>query len=245
MLLDGRGALYAASGLKDAPMPAHYEPLQSVVRNELYAQQSNPALGEYHRDDNPYNGAVNEAYPHVLTTYRVTEMSGIMTRYIPWLAELQPSAFCEIDPQLAVQEGIKNGDWATISTAVGEIEVRVLVSGRMKPLRVGSRGEGRRRVHQIGIPYNYGSMVALARGDSVGTLIPIALDPNVSIHESKTLTCAIRKGRRPQHRSDAIDAPVPKSEQKAMGQPEGAWMSGGHGRGYQQAQGEDQGASTP
>jgi formate dehydrogenase major subunit len=195
MMLDGRGALYVAAGLKDAPMPAHYEPLQSVVQNELYGQQSNPALGEFNRPDNPYAKPVDDAYPHVLTTYRITEMSGIMTRYIPWLAELQPAAFCELDPELAVAKGIKSGDWVTISTPVGEMEARALVSGRMRPLRVTSNGV-RKRIHQIGIPYNYGTMVALAKGDSVGNLIPIALDPNVSIHESKTLTCAIRFGRR-------------------------------------------------
>ena len=60
-----------------------------------------------------------------------------MTRYVPWLAELQPSAFCEIDPELAVEKGIKSGDWVTLSTALGEIEVRALVSGRMRPLRLG------------------------------------------------------------------------------------------------------------
>lgn len=246
MLLDGRGALFVASGLKDAPMPAHYEPLQSVVQNELYSQQSNPTLGEYDREDNPYNGKTSDEYPYVLTTYRVTEQSGIMTRYIPWLAELQPSAFCEIDPELAVEKGIKNGSWCTIATAVGEIEVRALVSGRMRPLRVGTRGGGKKRIHQIGIPYNYGSMVALARGDSVGALIPIALDPNVSIHESKTLTCTIRPGRRKPHRSDNIDAPVPPNERTQFGQPtEGDWMSGGHGHGYQHMQGDNQGASAP
>jgi hypothetical protein len=81
-----------------------------------------------------------------------------------------------------------------------------------------------KRVHQIGVPYNYGSMVALARGDSVGTLIPISLDPNVSIHESKTLTCNIRRGRRPQYREGPVDEPVPANERSQFGQPEGLWM---------------------
>ena len=148
-----------------------------------------------------------------------------MTRYVPWLAELQPSAFCEIDPQLAVEKGIKSGDWVTLSTALGEIEVRALVSGRMRPLRLG-KGQ---RVHTIGVPYNFGNMVALARGDSVGTLIPISLDPNVSIHESKSLTCNIRPGRRPPHHRDAADEPVPSNERNALGQPLGDWMSAQHG----------------
>jgi formate dehydrogenase major subunit len=221
MMLDGKGQIFVPGGaLKDAPIPAHYEPQQSVIENALYKQQSSPVFGRYDRDDNPYNKPVDENFPYVMTTYRITEMSGIMTRYVPWLAELQPSAFCEIDPELAVSKGIKTGDWVTLSTALGEMEARALVSGRMRPLRLGKG----KRVHQIGVPYNYGSMVALARGDSVGTLIPISLDPNVSIHESKTLTCNIRLGRRPQYREGPVDEPVPQSEITPFGQPEGQWM---------------------
>ena len=239
MLAEGRGSLFVASGLKDAPLPAHYEPIQSVVENELYAQQSNPALGSYTRDDNAYNKPIDPAFPYVLTTYRITEMSGIMTRYVPWLAELQPAAFCEISPELAVERGIKNGNWVTISTALGEIEAKALVSGRMRPLKVG-KGQ---RVHQIGIPYNYGSMVGFARGDSVGNLIPIVLDPNVSIHESKTLTCNIRPGRRHAHQYDRVDAPVPADERRPFGQTDANQHEAGHGRGYQQMTGENGGAS--
>ncbi|HTC30233.1 MAG TPA: formate dehydrogenase-N subunit alpha [Candidatus Acidoferrum sp.] len=231
MMLDGVGQIFVPGGaLKDAPIPAHYEPQQSVVENALYKQQSSPVFGRYERDDNPYNKPIDENYPHVLTTYRITEMSGIMTRYVPWLAELQPSAFCEIDPELAVSKGIKSGDWVTLSTAVGEMEARALVSGRMRPLRLGKG----KRVHQIGVPYNYGSMVALARGDSVGQLIPISLDPNVSIHESKTLTCNIRPGRRAAYHEDAIDEPVPARERSSFGQPLGRWASAGSGAGQRQ-----------
>jgi formate dehydrogenase major subunit len=216
MMEDGKGALFVPGGaLKDAPLPAHYEPQQSIVHNELYAQQSSPVFGSYHRADNPYNKPIDDAYPYVLTTYRITEMSGIMTRYVPWLAELQPEAFCEIDPELAVEKGIKSGTWVTLSTALGEMEARALVSGRMRPLRIG-KGQ---RVHQIGVPYNYGSMVALARGDSVGALIPVSLEPNVSIHESKTLTCNIRPGRRAAYRTDRIDEAVPAAERDPLGRP--------------------------
>ena len=240
MMLEGKAQLFVPGGaLKDAPIPAHYEPVQSVVQNELYSQQSNPAYGRYDRTDNEYNKPVDDRFPYVLTTYRVTEMSGIMTRYVPWLAELQPAAFCEIDPELAVIKGIKSGEWATLSTALGEIEVRALVSGRMRPIRLGGKKGKGKRVHTIGVPYNFGNMVALARGDSVGTLIPITLDPNVSIHESKSLTCNIRAGRRPANQRDAADEPVPSSERSHFGQPEGAWMSAQHGQ-SQKNEGEKQ-----
>ena len=223
MQLDGRGQLFVAGALKDGPVPAHYEPLNSVVRNAVYPRQQNsPMAFEWKRSDNPLMGTENPRYPYVLTTYRLTEMSGIMTRYVPWLAELQPALFAEIDPELAVEKGIKNGDWCTISTAVGEIEARALVSGRMRPLRLGKG----RRVHQIGVPYNY-SPLGKATGDSVGDLIPLSMDPNVSIHEAKTNTCDIRRGRRAARGRTAEDAPVPPSQRSEQGEatPHGAERS--------------------
>ena len=39
---DGVGWLYVATGLKDGPLPAHYEPLESAVDNPLYSQQTIP-----------------------------------------------------------------------------------------------------------------------------------------------------------------------------------------------------------
>jgi formate dehydrogenase major subunit len=215
MQVDGMGALFVTGALKDGPFPTHYEPMESVVENPLYGQQSNPTLREWDRDDNPYNGKQNPNFPYVLTTYRLTEQSGIMTRYVPWLAELQPSLFAEIDPALAVEKSIRNGDWVTVSTALGEIEARALVSGRMRPLRIG-KGKGRRLVHQIGVPYNYGSL-GFATGDSIGNLIPLALDPNVSIHEAKTLSCTIRVGRRRSGNNARVDAPVPPDQRSNFG----------------------------
>jgi formate dehydrogenase major subunit len=210
---DGRMQIFAAGTLKDGPFPAHYEPLDSVVRNHVYGQQNNPALREFDRNDNRYNGTQSPDFPYVLTTYRLTEHSGIMTRFVPWLAELQPALFVEIDPELAVLKGIKNGGWATVTTRVGEIEARALVSGRMRPLRLG-KGQ---RVHQIGIPYNYGTL-GYTSGDAVGDLIPLSMDPNVSIHEAKTLTCNIRPGRRAAYGRSEVDAPVPMSQHTKAGE---------------------------
>ncbi|MDQ6822968.1 MAG: molybdopterin-dependent oxidoreductase, partial [Candidatus Eremiobacteraeota bacterium] len=216
MQLDGRGQLFVSAALKDGPLPAHFEPLNSPVRNPVYPdQQNSPMSREWKRSDNPSMGTENPDYPYVLTTYRLTEMSGIMTRYVPWLAELQPALFAEIDPELAVQKGIRNGEWCTVITAVGEVEARALVSGRMRPLRIGAAG--RRRVHQIGLPYNY-STLGLATGDSVGDLIPLSMDPNVSIHEAKTNTCNIRAGRRAQRARSAVDASPKPGERTSQGE---------------------------
>jgi formate dehydrogenase major subunit len=192
MQADGKGWLFAPSGLVDGPFPTHYEPEESVVENPLYRQQCNPARLEWHRRDNPYHRSyADPRFPYVLTTYRVTEhhTAGGMSRWLSWLSELQPSMFCEVSRELAEEKGLRNGGWATISTARGEIEARVLVTDRVKPLRV--RG---RWVHTIGLPYHW-SYVGRVRGDPANELISFVADPNVSIQESKALTGSIREGR--------------------------------------------------
>ncbi len=114
-----------------------------------------------------------------------------MSRTVPYLAELQPEAFCEVSPQLAAERGLEHGDWATIITARQAIETRVLVTARIKPLRIQGRD-----MHLVGVPYHWGG-VGIVTGDSGNELLPIVLDNNVHISEYKVATCDIRPGRRP------------------------------------------------
>jgi formate dehydrogenase major subunit len=54
-------------------------------------------------------------------------------------------------------------------------------------------------VHQIGLPYHWGvGSDAVVSGDAANDLLGVTLDPNVQIQESKTGSCDIRPGRRPQ-----------------------------------------------
>ncbi|MBV9412985.1 MAG: formate dehydrogenase, partial [Acidimicrobiia bacterium] len=175
----------------------HYEPHESPFNNPLYKQQANPVRQVFHRKENLYNpthghpGA--EVFPYVMTTYRVTEhhTAGGMSRWLPYLSELQPEFFCEVSPELAAERGLEHKGWATIVSSRTAVEARVLVTDRMKPLRV----EGR-VIHQVGLPYHWGSK-GLSVGDSANDLFPLALDPNVHIQEVKAATCDIRPGRRP------------------------------------------------
>src|SRR5262249_54978794 len=73
MHADGAGWLWAPTGLKDGPLPAHYEPFESPVDNALYAQPTNPAADRRARPDNPWATSPDPDFPHVLTTYRLTE----------------------------------------------------------------------------------------------------------------------------------------------------------------------------
>jgi formate dehydrogenase major subunit len=95
---------------------------------------------------------------------------------------------------LAKEHKLTNGGWATIRTARGEIEARVLVTRRMRPLKIKGR-----IIHQIGLPYHWSSK-GLVRGDAANDLIGFVADPNVSIQESKAFTGNIEEGRKSQGR---------------------------------------------
>jgi formate dehydrogenase major subunit len=189
---DGKGWLFAPVGLKDGPLPVHYEPVESPVPNLLYDQvQHDPVAKTFDRPDNPYNPPEDPRYPYVVTTYRLTEhhTSGAMSRWIPWLSELQPELFCEISPTLAAEKGVNNTDWVTITTSRGKIHTRALVSDRIPVYKF----EGR-DLHTIGLPYHWGPN-GLVKGDVVNDIIPVSLEPNVAIHEAKAFTANLEAGR--------------------------------------------------
>ncbi|GAC1485089.1 MAG: formate dehydrogenase [Solirubrobacteraceae bacterium] len=197
MQADGRGWLFAPAGLTDGPLPTHYEPQDSPFANGLYEQQRNPVRQLISHAQNRYHpgpaDAGSDVFPFVVTTYRLTEhfTAGGMSRWTPYLAELQPEFFCEVSPELAALQGLEHAGWATIVTARNAIEARVMVTERMKPLRVQGRV-----VHQIGMPFHWGPN-GLATGDAFNELSSVAMDPNAHIQEVKALTADIRPGRRP------------------------------------------------
>jgi formate dehydrogenase major subunit len=198
MQADGRGWLFAPAGLKDGPLPAHYEPKESPLANAVYKQELNPARLEYEREGNRYHpppaqDPAGDPYPYVFTTYRLTEhhTAGGMSRFQGYLSELQPEMFCEVSPELAAERGLEHGGWATIISARAAIEARVLVTDRIPPLKMQGR-----TVHQIGLPYHWGNR-GIAKGDPANDLLALVLDPNVQIQECKAATCDIQPGRRP------------------------------------------------
>jgi formate dehydrogenase major subunit len=198
MQADGKAWLFAPAGLTDGPLPAHYEPQESPISNLLYRQERNPArhvtTSSRHNRYQPSDGeAGSSVFPFVATTYRLTEhhTAGGMSRWLPYLSELQPEMFCEVSPELAEQRRLVHGEWATIVTARAAIEARVMVTRRLAPLKVDGRV-----VHQVGLPYHWG-YAGCVTGDAANELSHLALDSNVHIQEVKAFACDIRPGRRP------------------------------------------------
>ena len=192
-MADGKGWLFAPS-LKDGPLPTHYEPWETPVPNLIYPEQPRSPTAKLHnRPDNRYQEIGDPRFPYVITTYRLTEhlTAGGMSRWVPWLAELQPHGFVEISPELAGDLGVNNGDWVTITTLRGEIESRALVTERVQPLTIDGH-----TLHHIGMPWHFG-FGGIATGGIANDLSALVEDPNSLIHEAKSFTCGLRRSDAP------------------------------------------------
>ncbi|MBJ7902938.1 molybdopterin-dependent oxidoreductase [Streptomyces sp. DSM 110735] len=200
MMGDGKAALYTPTGLVDGPLPTHYEPEESPVRNPLYGQQSNPTRTIYKKTFNPYNPSPpqphEEVFPYVFTASRYTEhhTAGAMSRTLPYLSELQPGLTVEVSPELAAERGLHHMGWAHVITSRTAVEAKVVVTDRLAPLKLDGR-----TVHQMWMPIHWGNL-GITTGDVTNDLIGVVLDSNVLIQESKVMTCDIQPGRRPRGR---------------------------------------------
>jgi formate dehydrogenase major subunit len=190
---DGVAWIFVSSGLKDGPLPTHYEPLESLFQNPMYpTQQTDPTAKKKERPDNAYASSPGDPrFPYVLTTYRITEhhTAGGMTRTLSHLAELQPELFCELSPELADHLEIEHGSWVTVITPRGLVSARALITPRMRPLWIDGQ-----RLHQVGLPYHWG-WKGMVKGDVVNDLIAISEEPNVRIMEAKALVCNVVPGK--------------------------------------------------
>ena len=191
MLADGKAMLFVPTGLRDGPLPTHYEPTESPTANALYTRQDNPTARRWTRPGNELHEPEDPDYPHVFTTFRLTELhcGGVMSRVQPHTAELQPEAFVEVPSELARTLGIKTRDWTVLSTKRGEIEVRARVTDRLRPFTINGR-----TIYQIGMPWVFGRE-GYATGAIANVLLAATGDANTSIHSTKAITCNIRSGR--------------------------------------------------
>ncbi len=207
---DGVASLYGP-GLTDGPFPEHYEPLECPIeKNLLSAQYNNPTVTRWEKEgvgtEHDTIATCDPRFPFICSTYRVTEhwQTGVQTRWVPWLAEMQPGMFVEIGEELAKERGFKNGEIVIVKSSRGEVEAVAIVTPRFKPFDIDGN-----IIHQVGIPWHYGWVTTADRkynandkkpeiftfGDSANLLTPYAGDPNTMIPESKAfMVNVVRKG---------------------------------------------------
>jgi formate dehydrogenase-N alpha subunit len=192
MKSDGKGWLFAPSGLNEGPFPEHYEPLESAIENPVSSVQNNPVIKLWDTDaDKDIGDKVGTAdeFPIICSTYRLCEhwQTGTMSRTLPWLAECQPDMFVEIGEELAQEKGIGNGDKVIVASARGQIEVVAVVTKRWRPFQLNGK-----KVHQVGMPWHFGWQ-GLATGDIANDLTAHIGDGNTMIPEYKVFLVDVRK----------------------------------------------------
>ena len=204
----GVGSIFGP-GLAEGPFPEHYEPLECPVEKNLMSPQyTNPAVKRFDIDgtDMDKRATCDPRFPLVCSTYRVSEhwQTGLMTRWCPWLAEMQPGMFVEMSVELGKLKGIKNGEQVTVKSIRGEVEAVAIITPRFKPFNIDGQ-----TVHQVGVPWHYGWVTTAMRkyvhgdkkpevftfGDAANLLTPFIGDPNTMIPESKAFMVNVeRKG---------------------------------------------------
>ncbi len=187
MKADGRGWLFVPSGLVDGPLPEHYEPFESPTDNVVNHVAFNPATKIY-KGPADLKGARGD-FPVVATTFRLTEhyQGGSETRNRPWLIELQPEMFVELNPAFAAEKGIRDGDMVTVESARGAVTVRALLTERVQPLTVNGA-----KTDVVALPWHWG-FSGLATGHSANVLTPTIGDANTLIQEDKAFLVRVSK----------------------------------------------------
>lgn len=188
MNAEGQARLFAPTGMKDGPLPEHYEPVESPVKNIMSSQQCNPIAVYYKGEFAKIAEMASPDYPYIGTTHRLVEhyQSGAVTRCCPTLAMLMPEMFVTISPTLAAKLGIKPGDMVKVSTIRGEIRCKANVLPIIKPLKVNGK-----EIEIIGIPWHWGYQ-GIVTGETANDLTPCVGDANTMIPESKAFLCNIQ-----------------------------------------------------
>jgi formate dehydrogenase major subunit len=188
---EGVARFFARGNMVEGPFPEHYEPFETpLADNPLNPGQrqalSNPAARVF-ADDAKQFGKVDE-FPHVATTYRLTEHFHYWTKHVRLNAVTQPEQFVEIGAALADELGIDNGSRVKISSKRGHIEAVAMVTRRIKPLQVDGK-----TVHQVGVPIHWGFLGVAKPGYLANTLTPFVGDGNTNTPEFKSFLVKVEK----------------------------------------------------
>ncbi|RRH92675.1 formate dehydrogenase [Variovorax beijingensis] len=140
---------------------------------------------------------VAEKFPYVMTSGRLVEYEGggEETRSNPWLAELQQEMFIEINPKVAAEKGIRNGERAWVHTPTGaKLNVQALVTERVgpdtvfMPFHFSGHWQG---VDMLG--YYPAGAAPVVRGEAINTATTYGYDSVTMMQETKTTVCNVEK----------------------------------------------------
>jgi formate dehydrogenase major subunit len=162
------------------------QPFQYRICNSEFATEQQRAIAEKRY----------EKYPIVLTSGRQVEHhgGGAQTRSSYILAELMPEVYVEINPKLAAEKGIKDGDMVWVESARGKIKVKAKLTERVneKTAFVPFHWNGIFEGEDYSNRWPEGT-AELVRGDSVNIITSPGVDQVTQMQETKVALCNIYK----------------------------------------------------
>lgn len=188
MQQEGVGRLFAIDKMAEGPFPEHYEPIESPIgTNPLHPNVVHNPVARIFARDLPNMGTAQE-FPHVATTYAITELFRHWTKHALLNAIAQPEQFVEIGEALAAAKNIAQGDSVRVSSKRGFILAKAVVTKRIRSLTIDGK-----RVETIGIPCHWGFEGATRKGFLANTLTPSVGDANSQTPEFKAFLVNVEK----------------------------------------------------
>jgi formate dehydrogenase major subunit len=188
---EGVARFFGRGNLAEGPFPEHYEPFETpLAHNPLSPKQAgalNNPIARVFKDDRAAFGKV-EQFPHVATTYRLTEHFHYWSKHVRLNAITQPQQFVEIGEVLAGEIGVKGGDMVRVASNRGYIQAVAVVTKRLRPLKADGKV-----VHQVGIPIHWGFTGLAKPGFLANTLTPVVGDGNTQTPEFKSFLVKVEK----------------------------------------------------
>ncbi len=183
------------------PVPIHREPLYTSRRDLVEKYPTYEDRKSFWRLPTRYQSIQAKDYstdfPIILTSGRLVEYEGggDETRSNPWLAELQPDMFIELNPRDANNNGIKEGDDVWVEGPEGgKIKVKALITRRVAagvaftPFHFGGHFQG----EDLRAKYPEGAD-PIVLGEACNTAFTYGYDSVTQMQETKCSLCRIIK----------------------------------------------------
>ncbi len=162
------------------PIPKHREPIHSprtdlVEKYPTYDDQTNNFRVDVRFKSEQSAKDWAKDFPTMLVTMRLVNLSGagMLERTSKYLSHITPDMFANINPQLAADYGIKDGDMMWLHSPQGtKIKVKARYSLRVTPDR-------------IALPYNFAGIM---QGFDMSANYPEGTKPYVIGESSNTIT---------------------------------------------------------
>ena len=202
---NGRARINAWN-LKDDPVPKHREPVHTPRPDLISKWPTYDDVKDHFRVPTLWKSLQKpewaKNYPVILNTGRQVEFEGggSAERNCWWLVELQPEMYAEIHPSLALQHGLKHGDWMWVESPED-------LDGKPSRAKVKAKVTKRVPPNMIYLPFHWGGSfegkslaskfpeghVPYGIGESANVVTNYGYDRVTQMQETKGGLCRIVK----------------------------------------------------